>query len=118
MRKLLLALLFVAPAAFAQVTYNCVTADCTFVSDPWPAAGVQPQSCRLYNGAAVVTGRAVAGPVGAVFCSFTVRLPAGTYNLQATGVDANNEESARSNTVSFVNAAPAVIQPPQNFRKQ
>lgn len=117
-RSLLIAVLaLLALPVQAQVTRNCVSQTCTIISDPFPSTAVQPTQCRLYSGATALQTSPVAGPAGAVYCSFSRTFASGTYSLSATAIAADGSESVASNVITFTSslgAPPA----PLNLRFQ
>ena len=102
MKKLLFAVLFcLSPLVNAQMyTWDCITRMCTFVTDPWPLIGVQPNSCRLYNNGAIVQEVPPQTlQTGERYCLWSLNFAAGNVTLWATAIGGGGFESARSNIV-------------------
>src|SRR3954466_6466127 len=95
---LFLTLLFLPFSAWAaNPRFNC-TVTCTATTDPYPATGPQPASCKLYSNGALKSQLApVLVTAGSYKCEWAVTFPVGTYTLTSTAVDSAGLETAPSN---------------------
>jgi len=118
MKRIILAaiLALCATSVQAQSTVNCVSASCTFVTDPIVGTPSGPPiGCRLYSGATMLAEAPVTAPYA---CTFTRNFAAGTYSLTARYFNAAGE-SANSNVLTFTSALPVPVPPaPTNLRFQ
>ena len=102
MKRLLILLLLVAPAAFAQtvVVKNCVSLLCTVVTNPAPPLpAVQPVTCKLFEGTTVLATLPVVGVPP--YCQWVRNFTAGRHTITATWLAADGSESGHSSPFVF-----------------
>lgn len=100
-----LVLMLAAPFAAAQ-NVNC-TVSCSLVTDAFaPPPDPQPTICTLSDGATPVVSSSVAGPAGAVYCSFTTTFAEGrAVSLTATATYPAGTSAASAPPLVFTSTA-------------
>lgn len=102
-----------AHAQAAGPRINC-TVSCLAVADPYPTAGPQPTSCKLYvNGTFRTAAPPVTTSTGAQ-CQIRTSYPVGNYSITMSAVDSAGQESPQS--VPFVFESEVPLPAPANLR--